>query len=553
MELFERIVTARGIDLKDVDKFLNPDYSSLHDPFLMPDMKIAVKRLLSALLKQENITVYGDYDIDGLSATALLLDAFNQFGFKNVDYYIPDRFSEGFGLSISSIKKISKTKTTLIVTVDCGSQSHKEIELANQLGIDVIVSDHHEPSDKQPNAVAVINPKRKDSKYLFKDLAGVGVAFKLVQALQKEINKNESLEHSGFRFGQEKWLLDLVALGTVCDIVNLVDENRTNVYWGLKVLAKTRRPGLKSLMDIAKVEPNTLNSRSVGFALGPRLNAAGRLETAQHALDLLLADNPKIASEKALILDNFNNDRRQEQNRIFVEALKQAETYEHQPVLVLNNPGWSHGIVGIVASKMLERHKKPVLIFQEMGETAKGSARSYGDFDLSESIVYLGELLQKGGGHKCAAGMTVNLADIDKVREKLNEFYNAKNLNLDEQQRSLLPIADTEAKLSEVSIEAVEMIHKLEPFGQGNPSPIIETKNLKVLENRKMGSENQHLKILLEDENHNMMSFLSFNFPDEHLLEVGDSVDALYSPIINDWCGRKTVEGRLITINKSKP
>jgi len=550
MQLFERIVTSRGISLEDIDKFLNPRYEYLHDPFLMPDMQKAVKRLKSALVRQENITIYGDYDIDGISATALLIDAFYQFGFKNVNYYIPNRFTEGFGLSKESIEVISRMDTNLIVTVDCGSKSHEEVKLAKKLGIDVIVTDHHEVSDEQPGAVAVINPKRKDSKYPFKDLPGVGVAFKLVQAFQLYLSKNPVKGYPGIELGQEKWFLDLVALGTICDVVDLRDENRINAYWGLKVLTKTRRLGLTSLMTVSNVEPNKINSRTVGFVLGPRMNAAGRLETAKHALELLLADNKNLAMERAIMLDDLNTTRREEQNKIYQEALKQAEIYKNQPVLVLSGSDWNHGIVGIVASKILETFKKPVVIFQEMGEISKGSARSYGDFDLSQALLHLGALLQKGGGHKLAAGLTIRTEDIDKVREKLNEFYKLEKINLVKQQSLLLPTADTKADLSEITIKVVEMINKLEPFGQGNPSPILEVDNLEVIEIKKMGSDNQHLKILLKDKDGYMMNFVSFSFPDEHLVEMGDLVNVLFLPIINEWRDRKTVEGRLMVIDR---
>ncbi|MGB4420776.1 MAG: DHHA1 domain-containing protein, partial [Candidatus Saccharimonadales bacterium] len=292
-----------------------------------------------------------------------------------------------------------------------------------------------------------------------------------------------------------------------------------------------------------------INSRTVGFVLGPRMNAAGRLETAKHALELLLAEDKKLAMEKSILLDDFNTKRREEQNRIYQEALKQAATYENQSVLVLSNPNWSHGIVGIVASKILETFKKPVVIFQEMGTLSKGSARSYGDFDLSQALLYLEKLLKKGGGHKLAAGLTIDTKNIDKVRKKLNEFYKLKEIDLIKQQLLLSPLADVEAQLSEVTVEVVEMINKLEPFGQGNPTPIIKSENLKVIETKKMGNDNQHLKVLLKDKDGCMMNFVSFSFPDDHIVKVGNLVDVLYVPILNNWRGRKTVEGKILTIN----
>ena len=284
MSLFDRILAARGINSTNRASFLSPDYDDAkHDPFLLPDMGKAVERLKLAYDKQERITIYGDYDIDGLTSTTLLLNALKSFGFKNVDTYIPSRFDDGYGLTINAIEKIAVEGTQLIVTVDCGSRSEKEIIKANELGVDVVVTDHHNSATIQPPAVAVVNPKRSDHQYPFCDLAGVGVTFKLVQALQIKFNNNDSSISSGLPFGQEKWLLDLVALGTVCDIVSLTDENRAYVFWGLKVLAKMRRPGLRALMAVAGLEPDKVNSRALGFILGPRMNAAGRLETANHA------------------------------------------------------------------------------------------------------------------------------------------------------------------------------------------------------------------------------------------------------------------------------
>ena len=291
MGLLEAVLSSRGLTGGKRQSFLHPDYMlTKHDPFLLPDMDKAVKRLVAAQKKHERVVIYGDYDIDGLTATSVLLDAFASFGIKT-RAFIPNRFVEGYGLSMKAIETLANEGAQLIVTVDCGSLSHKEIDRANALGVDVIVTDHHSVAETMPAAIATINPKRTDHAYPFIDLAGVGVAFKLVQALQTKLE--------GLPVGHEKWLLDLVALGTVCDVVELQDENRSNVYWGLDVMKKTRRPGIKLLMAVSRVEPDALNARSLGFALGPRLNAAGRLETAQIALDLLTSTDRTAALELA--------------------------------------------------------------------------------------------------------------------------------------------------------------------------------------------------------------------------------------------------------------
>lgn len=550
MSLFDRILTARGLSGNLKTEFLNPKYENKHDPFLLPDMEKAVKRLILAHKKQEKITIYGDYDIDGLTATALLLDALSSFGFKNVDSFIPNRFTDGYGLTIDSIEAIAKSGATLVITVDCGSLSFEEIEKANELGVDVVVTDHHSVGDKQPSAVAVINPKRDGHKYPFIDLAGVGVAFKLVQALQIEFNKvnNPSTRkvRSGLAFGQEKWLLDLVALGTVCDVVSLTDENRTNVYWGLEVLKKTRRPGLRALMAVARVEKNKVNSRTLGFALGPRMNASGRLETAKYALDMLTTKDSSEALELAQKLDDMNYKRRKDQDKIMIEAIEQAEKYTDDPVLVVSAAGWNHGIIGIVAAKLLEKYKKPTFVLEEMGFESKGSARSYGDFSAVEAVRVSDDILLSGGGHKLAAGVRLKTANIEAFRKRVNEFYKSKKLK--NQAELLSPHADATAKLSEVTEELIKQVETLEPFGNGNPEPILKSENLLVVGVRKMGDKNQHIKIQVEDEDGTRMQMLAFGAPEHYFVEAGDKIDVLFKPMFNEWQGNVAVEGNLLEV-----
>lgn len=606
MGIFEQILKKRGLVGAKKEAFLHPDYAAGHDPFLLPDMEKAVARLVTARENQEKITIYGDYDIDGLTATTVLLDAFESFGFAHVDAFIPNRFVEGYGLTKEAIDKIVAAGADVIITVDCGSLSTAEIEFANSLGVDVIVTDHHNVLEIQPPAVAVINPKRllqdfpeeyegfilrdlaqnfseaadssrdvfssksqqsaelvslkqsstrldsdkktsglvKASKkvrakslYPFLDLPGVGVAFKLVQALQTKLD--------GLPKGQEKWLLDLVALGTVCDVVTLTDENRTHVYWGLKVLAKTRRPGLKALMAVARVEPEKVNTRSLGFALGPRMNAAGRLETAQIALDMLRASDPMMALEKAQELDALNTARRVDQDKIFKSAIVEAGKFADDPVLVVSAPNWNHGIIGIVAAKLLEKFGKPTYVLQEMGEEAKGSARSYGDFSAADAIRSADDIITKGGGHKLAAGVTLPTKNIQKFRERVNKFYTLQEITLQKEQAKLLPRADVNAEITEVTEDLVAQIAALEPFGSGNEQPILKSENLRVVKIRKMGNDGQHVKLSLASDGRTM-DFLAFNAPEHFFVEVGESVTIWYQPDINEWQGRRSVEGKLL-------
>lgn len=540
MSLFEQILAARGLTAAAAADFLSPDYAKKHDPFLLPDMAKAVERLVQARQKQERITIYGDYDIDGLTATTVLIDAFASFGFKHVKAFIPNRFVEGYGLTVDAVDQIVAGGTQLIVTVDCGSLSHKEIKHSNSLGVDVIVTDHHNVSDVQPIAVAVVNPKRKDHTYPFVDLAGVGVAFKLVQALQTRLE--------GLPVGHEKWLLDLVALGTVCDVVTLVDENRTNVYWGLQVLRKTRRPGLKALMAVARVEPATLNSRSLGFGLGPRMNAAGRLETARHALDMLLADDNEVAFDKAQQLDVLNLTRRSDQAAILKAAIVQAELYKDDPVLVVSGADWNHGIVGIVAANLLEKYKKPTYVLQEMGESSKGSARSYGGFSAVEAIRASDDIISKGGGHTLAAGVTLPTKNIAAFRIRVNEFY--RSLQLSNQTALLLPTADVViADFAEVDESLLAQLATLEPFGSGNPEPILKIENVIVTNQRRMGAENQHVKLEVKDRLGKRLQVLAFGAPDYFFAEPGEVVTVLFQPTLNEWQGRRSIEGRLLYVD----
>ena len=543
MTLFERILTARGLTTRATrEAFLQPDYAAVkHDPFLLPDMKKAVVRLKQARDQGEKIVIYGDYDIDGLSATALLLDAFGKFGFEDVDAFIPNRFVEGYGMTMGAVDKVRDMGADLIVTVDTGSLCHAEIAYAASLGIDTVVTDHHNVAETPPPSVAAVNPKFSGHTYPFRDLCGAGVAFKLVQALQTELD--------GLPDGYEKWLLDLVALGTVCDIVTLADENRANVYWGLEVLKKQQRPGLKALMTVAGIEPERVNARHLGFGLGPRMNAAGRLETAQHALDMLTARDGLAALEASEKLEELNIKRRGIQDVIFEEACQQAEELADDRVLVVSSDGWNHGVIGIVASKLVEKYKKPVFIIGERGEEATGSARSFGDFSAADAVRAADDIIIKGGGHGAAAGVTLETGKIGDFRRRVNEFYDS--LQLTNQERYLLPRADVEIDdFSEITEELIENLAKMEPFGNGNPEPVLTIARTSVLSMRRMGTDGQHVKLALRDKNGKVLQMLAFNAPEEFFRGPGDEVAAWFQPTINEWQGVRTVEGRLLHVSE---
>ena len=543
MTLFERILAARGVTGSGASVFLQPQYQEAKgDPFLLPDMQAGVDRLKAALAKNERVIIYGDYDIDGLSATTLLLDAFASFGFTNLDAFIPNRFVEGYGLTMGAVDKLKAMGAELIVTVDCGSLSHAEIAYANTLGIDTIVTDHHNVADTPPPAVATINPKFPGHEYPFRDLAGVGVAFKLVQAMQTQFD--------GLPDGHEKWLLDLVALGTVCDIVTLVGENRANVFWGLEVMKKQRRTGLKALMAVAGVDRQKVDARALGFGLGPRMNAAGRLETAQHALDMLVADDPEVALERAQYLDELNVRRKALQQSIFEEACEQAEQLLDDEVLVVSGKDWNHGVIGIVAAKLLERYQKPTYVLEEQANgEAKGSARSFGEFSAADAIRFADDVIIKGGGHGAAAGVTLEVAQIPAFRKKVNEFYGTQKLK--NQLDFLLPKADVEIEdLAEVNEALVLQILALEPFGNANPEPILRLQSAKVIGQRRMGADGQHVKLRVQDSQNRTLELLAFSAPEHFFAEVGSDVSVWFQPGINEWQGRRSVEGRLLHLEQ---
>jgi len=539
-KIIEDILRSRGFKTAEARAaFLSPDYKAdLHDPLLLTDMKKAVQRIVEAKQQNQKIGIFGDYDIDGITATTVLNDAFAAFGIETV-HHIPNRFIEGYGMSLEGIDSLQEAGAELIVTVDCGSTSHDEIAYANKKKIDVIVTDHHEVPAKLPPAYALVNPKRLDSKYPFDSLAGVGVAFKLVQALQSKLE--------GLEKGQEKWLLDAVAFGTVCDIVPLLDENRSLVHWGLKVASQSRRVGFKALAEVTEMSLDDVSASTFGFVFGPRLNAAGRLETAQHSLDLMLAKDTGAARVYAQNLDQLNYQRRSRQKQIFIEAKAQAETMFEDSVLVVSGKGWAEGVVGIVASKLVEEFKKPAFVIAEIDDSkAKGSARSFGDFSVVEAIRANDKLLITGGGHKHAGGVSLEVSAIGDFRTGVNYFY--KSLKLPSQQKYLAVAPDVILEeLGEATVELIDGLDRLAPFGMANPEPLFEVKAT-VQSMRMVGGDAQHLKLQLTD-GKNSLDGIGFNMP-EPGVDVGDKVVAIGVLQKNQFRGNVTVQVLIREINK---
>lgn len=525
--LVHEILLRRGYDNdQSLDKFLFPSYDQdLGDPYLLTDMEPAVARIIQATRAHEPIAIYGDYDIDGLTATSLLLDLLGGLG-ANVIGYIPDRFEEGYGINQTALTKLKKAGIKLVISVDCGITSVSEAAWAKKHHLDLIITDHHAVPEQIPEAIAVINPKRPGDKYPFKDLAGVGVAFKLAQAVQQRLGKPAA--------GQEKWLLDLVALGTVCDVVTLVGENRVLVTYGLKVLAQTKRVGIRALADVAGVNLADVSSYHLGFLLGPRLNAAGRLETATEALRLLTTGDPEEATVAAAHLNQLNQDRRDQQAIILTQAIAAAEPYQNDPVLVLASPDWAQGIVGIVASKLVERYHKPTLLLQILGDTAKGSGRSVSSFNLVENLRALDGIFLKVGGHHFAAGFTLETPKIDALRQGL-----IKRANDGDAIQAYVPSSDLELEdFTHLSLELIGALEKLEPFGNGNPKPTMAATKIKIMKAGTVGADGKHLKLILADKLGQTITALGFSLAEQHPnLAVGQEIDVWFQLVKNDFNG----------------
>lgn len=534
-KLFERLLESRGLDRS----FLNPKYEDLSGPFLIPDLEKAVNRIKKAIKNSEKILIYGDYDVDGVTASTLMANALELAGVlpKNIDIMLPDRFADGYGMSPRLIKFAKKQGINLVITVDCGSRNHAIIDELNSLNIDTIVTDHHECDNDLPEALAVINPKRQDFENKdLKNLAGVGVAFKLAQGLVKK---------SLIPAGQEKWLLDLVLIGTICDNMVLVGENRILGYYGFKVLEKTRRTGLKELMKKARVK--NLTSESIGFQIGPRLNAAGRLESAEISLKLLRTNSPTEAATIAEQLEELNKKRKTEQQKAVKEI--SAKGTPDDPV-VIETGNWHEGILGIIAGRLMEEYKRPVFVLSEIENgILKGSGRSFGDFNLADALNFAKNSIIDGGGHAGAAGVRLNRENLYEFREKINQYY--KDLRLSNQEQYFKKHADLDIyNLSELSLDFLEELKLLEPFGAGNEEPIFRVYDTNIINVSRMGADQNHLRLDIKDKNGHSLKLISFFAPEAWFtLGPEDRITPLVKLIENDYNGIKSVEARIVDID----
>ena len=538
-KLLANILANREITEEKAEVFLKPTRNDFHNPFEMPDMEKAVERILEARESQEKIIIFGDYDVDGITSITVLKSFLKDIGVE-VSQYIPNRLHEGYGLNKQAIKKIADEKYTLMITVDCGITAIEEIEYAKELGIETIVTDHHEPTNQLPNAIAVVDCKRKDNKYPFRELAGVGVVFKLTQALgmKLEISENEYLKY-----------LDIVALGTISDIVPLVDENRVITKLGLMLIAQTKNSGLKVLLDSAGY--GKIDSISISFGVAPKINACGRMGFADEALKLLLSKNIEEANNKLGNIIKFNNERQSLERKIYDEAIAQIEEkkLDEASSIVIGGYDWHSGVIGIVASKITELYYKPCILicFDKESEVGKGSGRSIPGFDLHEALMKCLDTLEGFGGHSMAVGVAVQKDKFEVLKQEFEKLTDEANI------KDVVPVINIDMllNLDELTKEMVESLSLLEPYGEGNKTPIFAFKNLKIDSIRAL-TEGKHLKLTLKSNNNTYINAIGFNLG--HLSEeyrIGDRIDVVGNLEINSFNGVDSIQINLKDLMKT--
>ncbi len=532
------IIANKGLkNNNEIEVFLHPRRGDFHDPFLMPDMDKAVARIIQAIDNKEKVAIYGDYDVDGITSSTVLHRFLEERGL-HTDIYIPNRLNEGYGLNKKEIEAIAETKHTLIITVDCGITGYDEIEYAKTFGIDTVVTDHHEPPEKLPDAIAVVDCKRKDNKYPFNGLAGVGVAFKLTQALAIKLNLPE-----------ESYLkyLDIVCVGTISDIVPLVDENRTISKLGLRLVKQTRNIGLKVLLE--SIGYKKIDSNTISFGIAPRINACGRMGHEKEALKLFLTNNIEEAKQITQKLNEYNLQRQEIEKRIFDEAQELMQNPEEQklPCIVLRKENWHHGVIGIVSSKITDMYFKPsILMCIEEGNIAKGSGRSIPGFDIHEALENCKENIKQFGGHSMAIGITIDNDKFDDFKKQIEEYAENKQIS------EIVPVLniDEKVQLKNINLSDIKDLELLEPFGEANKSPIFQINNLKIESIRTL-TQGKHLKLDVKEEN-TRFSAIGFNLGNlANDYKIEDKVNIAGFLEINSFNGMDSIQINIKDIMKS--
>lgn len=555
------LLYQRGLrQKKEIESFLNPDYEKdLHEPLLMKDMKKVRDRLIKAIKQKEKIAIFGDYDVDGVCSAALLNNLLNLFEIRP-EIYIPGRVKEGYGLNAKAVQQLADKDVKLIITVDCGVTDFEEIDLANQLGVEVIVLDHHYVKDHLPAALAIVDPWQKDCQYPFKGLAGVGVVFKLAQAFLNSsfARRNKKLIPQAF----DRWLLDLVALGTVVDCMPLLNENRTIVKYGLIVLAQTQRIGLQVLMRVAGIQPTVdarslttnLDSYCLGFILGPRLNAAGRMSHANTAYELLVCQSSQEAEFLAKRLNQKNQERQAKTDQVLTAVegrLKKAGPLAK--IIFEGDAAWPLGVNGLVAGRLADKYCRPSFIYQIEDKLAIGSGRSISGFNMIKALGEVRYLLLEFGGHAGAAGFSLDKEKLPQLKKALTKVADKKLKPQD-----LIPqtLIDVEIEVPKASWQTYCQIQSLAPFGRDNPLPQCLMENLEVINIGLVGNGSQHLRLDLKAEDKGQIFIfraIGFNFSDwAAKLKLGDKIDLVFELLADDWRGPREVQLKIVDLRFSE-
>jgi single-stranded-DNA-specific exonuclease len=541
-EQISKLLVLRGIEsFEEAKRFFRPESEKLHDPFLMKDMEPAACRLSSAIRNSERIVIYGDYDVDGTTATSILYTFLKRFGL-DVHYYIPHRFKEGYGINPDGIRFASEINADLIVSVDCGITAVKEAKYASEQGIDLIICDHHTVGDELPDAVAVLDPKRPDCSYPFDGLSGAGVGFKLVQGTVQKLGLSSELPHQ---------FLDLVAISIASDIVPIVDENRILMRMGLNLINSEPRVGVRALLDKIRIPPGTVSTSSIVFSIGPRINAAGRMGDATAAVELMIAEDPDKAKHYAAELEEINIRRRTTDAATMEQAMEMLESdfnLDELSSMVLHHPDWHLGVIGIVASRLVDSYYRPTIMLSTVEGKIKGSARSIKGFNIYDALKECEDLLEQFGGHEFAAGLTMDAENLDEFRMRMNRIADnrlSENDFLPELQ------IDMDLNLEEVDMKFWKLLSQFEPFGPGNMRPIFVSRGV-CIEGVPTIVGNGHLKMKVSQGDSGVMDAIGFNMH-EYLPKLRhcehNRVDVAYVLEENHWNGKRTIQMRIKDIH----
>jgi single-stranded-DNA-specific exonuclease len=562
--LYHRELTSQ----EQIDRFLNPDYNKdIHDPYIFQDMKKTVTRIYKAIEKNEKITVHGDYDADGVSGSTILTTMFRSLGYKNTDVYIPHREKDGYGLNMNTVNYLHEQGTKLIITCDCGISNAPEVDHANELGIDVIITDHHSIPDVVPNAYSIIHPKIEGEPYPDKTLAGGAVAFKLAQAMfKKHAETNDVLPNGDEHETAEKWMLDMVALASVADMVPLLGESRTLTKYGLIVMNKAKRIGLRKLFLEAGIMHNDgslkypITEETIGFKIAPWINAAGRIDHANVGYNLFMTDSPTEAVDLAYKL-NQNNIERQSITEMYVtEATRQVEESQlDAPVLFVYNENWNPGVVGLVASRIKSRYEKPVIAMTMIGDEMMGSGRSIKGFNMIETIQEIPKLFKKFGGHPMACGFTFTSVDNrQEFQAEMIKKFNEKTKDI-----NLSPTVDLDAEidLDDIDWKLYDTLEKFSPFGQANPKPRYLSKGVTIKSLKPIGKMGGHLKMDVVHTSTKFHKTIGWGLCDKNrgdgkdwskMLKEGDLIDIVFEIGVNEWNGNRELQLTVVDLKKSE-